>query len=68
MTDWIKCSDRMPHSDDYERKLVYSKYDGICTAQYHLDYWDLNPKGDFATGGYIYEVTHWAELPKVPHD
>jgi len=68
MTKWFKCDERMPDRDDYERKLVYSKCDGICTAQYHDTYWDLDPKGDYATGGYIDEVTHWAECPKTPDE
>lgn len=65
-TSWIKCSDRLPK--DFERKLIFSICDGICTARYSNDYWDLDPKGDYATGGYIPEVTHWAELPEKPYD
>ena len=63
MTKWTRCSEEMPAS--HERKLVISKDEGICTAMY-LGYWDLDPKGDYATGGFIGGVTHWAELPPGP--
>lgn len=66
MTEWIRSSERMPK--DFERKLIFSEYDGVCTGKYSVDYWDLEPKGDFATGGFIPRVTHWAELPEAPHD
>lgn len=64
MTEWISVEDRMPK--DSERKLISSEYEGICTGCWSVDYWDLDPKGDFATGGYIPRVTHWAELPEAP--
>lgn len=66
MTEWIKCSERMPPIEDYERKIIFSRGDGICTARYNSSYWDLDPAGDFSTGGYIFDVTHWAQLPKPP--
>lgn len=65
---WISVNNRLPDNEDFERKIVYSKYEGICTGIYMRDYWDLDPKGDYATGGYIYEVTHWMPPPQAPEE
>ena len=68
MTECYKCSETMPVKDDYERKLVFCQSEGWCTARFNGDYWTLDPMGDYATGGYIHEVSHWSELPMEPHD
>lgn len=68
MTEWISVVEKLPDKNQYERKLVFSTCEGVCTAKYKGSYWELDPQGDFSTGGFIPEITHWAELPEPPDD
>lgn len=57
---WIKCSERMPESDDL-RCMVYCRDSVIRTA--------FTSHGDWAMNGKYYDrgyVTHWMPLPSPP--
>lgn len=65
MSQWIKCSERMP--DDFMDVLIT---DGIYVEVMWLDcegYWD-----SWVDGGYRTvcpdDITHWMPLPKPPQE
>lgn len=68
MTEWIKCSERLPPKNKIV--LIYSS--GVLTKGVHsaklidLDHW-VPPFQDHRFPEYI-NITHWAELPEAPHD
>ncbi len=71
MTEWIKCSDRMPK--EFDAVLVCFKDGDIIVCE--LREKELNPYRwyliDFDEGDQCYRmdvITHWAELPEAPHD
>lgn len=55
MSEWIKCSERMPENGEYV--IVHSLYGVIDTTMY-LD-------GKF--NGFV-SVTHWQPLPSPPEE
>ncbi len=65
MTKWIKVSDRMPET--FIRVLIFCEY-GALSAILCSGYWRIDPMGDYATGGIVYDVTHWMPLPEAPND
>jgi len=64
MSDWIKCSERMPDSDDCWVLAVTSSGD-VFTAfySYRFEYWD-----DGCSYEDIKDITHWQPLPPPPKD
>ena len=78
MTEWIKCIDRLPEIDKHVLIYVtpigkYPESEGIYTGYYekaHSSYrWLIRHEVSGYEWDEIYpKVTHWAELPEVPHD
>lgn len=68
MSDWIKCSDRLPKVG--ERVLVCSVYGAVQHCAYYRDADDDNDfwqdTYDLADGRALDEVTHWMPLPAAP--
>lgn len=72
MSEWIKCSDRIPElaADDTEASdfvLVYQTYFGSRFAQAlhgRVDVVWYDEQGEIVDG----EVTHWMPLPSPPED
>lgn len=64
MTEWIKCSDRLP--TDFEHVLVFDETEGICRGYVWNDSWSHHPLGSYAGDGCLFHVTHWMPLPEVP--
>jgi len=64
MTNWIKCSDRLPDFDKEVLVVMNKEYTlGGVTMAIMLE------KIGWWKGGYgIYPPTHWAELPEPPSD
>lgn len=69
MTEWIKCSDRLP--EEFTAVLVYFKTGGITVCE--LREKELHPRRwyivDFDEGDLDYrmdDITHWAKLPEPP--
>ena len=68
MTEWIKCSDRMPPqttrwSEPDKDYLGYDGYIHVVSYDSHTEYekWRGND-------GCSRDITHWAELPEAPYD
>ena len=68
MSEWIKCSDRLPKDDKIV--VVICDSDGMVTARFTREY---HKKGEwfghcccFHEIENPYGVTHWAELPEPP--
>lgn len=62
---WIRVSVRLPQPD--VRVLIFGE-DGIATASYRYDCWDLEPHQSYAGDGCTFNVTHWMPLPEAPTD
>ena len=60
MTEWIKCSDRLPTEDK-----DYLGFDGSIHQVSFDSHTDYNPWRD--SHGYARDITHWAELPEPPN-
>lgn len=61
MTNWIKCSERLP---EMETDVIVSKVNGHIRIGF-LAYghqWCVRP------GSWPIEVTHWQPLPEAPKD
>jgi hypothetical protein len=58
---WVSVKDRLPIEFGYYDVITYGKpsYKDDPIEKYERLYWD---------GKGIGRVTHWAELPEVPHD
>lgn len=80
MTEWIKCSERLPqHGWRMDRYLVFGKCKrGIHTllayfypypcCEINLAYWDSEKFVFSQDNKPTFEITHWAELPEAPND
>ncbi len=64
MSEWIKCSDRMP--EFAERVLVYAK-DGVHGGN-EIDIEYLFYEGVWKDQGLFCTITHWMSLPQPPKD
>jgi hypothetical protein len=54
MTEWIKCSDRLPEKEDYY--LCYDHFKNFKIYFFYPNHWiDRN-------------VSHWQELPEPPKE
>ena len=68
MSEWIKCSERMPTPDDYV--LVKVAFGGIHLARHRGDEW-IQDKEHCNSSGFISSViknriTHWQPIPTPP--
>ncbi len=61
MTEWIKCSDRLPDEDD--KYLLFMRKGLIMTGNCYNG--EFLPDDDRC---YDEKITHWAKLPEAPHD
>lgn len=65
MTNWIKCSERMPESINYNEILF------VCNKKV-LSGWYLAEKQEFECSlGHEYninQISHWQPLPEPPKD
>ena len=68
MSEWIKCSDRLPDNDD--GVIIYSFKDGIGIGSYCIGLVEENRSGwDTSYDWAIRELpTHWRPLPEAPKD
>lgn len=75
MSEWIKCSERLP--EEYVIVICYAKhYDdenfsvrpGWCWKQDDKHKWVTSVIGTNGVDGQIDEVTHWMPLPSPPED
>ena len=71
MSEWIKCSDRLPEPSE-GRILAYCKIAGKIFFQNVLiwdidDYWCIDETG-FGFAGIDLKFTHWQSLPKAPEE
>lgn len=70
MSEWIKCSDRMPN--DGSLVIVFSDGFFVLSAEYRGgEFFDVVPEPD--KSGQFFEtttvqVTHWQLLPEPPQD
>ena len=61
MSEWIKCSDRMP--EDGKHVLLW---DGnTCHAGYWMEYLD-RWESAFVPAEELRDITHWMEMPEPP--
>lgn len=60
---WIDVKDKLPLDNE---RVVISCNEGICTARFLDDCWQMDPIGSYAGDGYLWDVTHWMPLPKPP--
>lgn len=66
MSEWIKCSERMP---DHDREVIaYGKLGVLTWMRYdtkekHWDEYTLDGFDNLGWVKYDYPVTHWQELP-----
>lgn len=66
MSEWIKCSDRMP-----ELRKTYSRYCSarviVNTESIGIQFGELEHSGQWSVAGYQHrDVTHWQPLPAPP--
>lgn len=72
MTEWIKCSERLPEGS--HAVLIYSKEIGITGSYLHQtagclpSYWVLTDDDEYIRIIQLYKITHWAELPEPPSE
>jgi len=78
MTEWIKCSDRLP--EKYGRYLVFSQFNGPVKAiawrwahpsnKVNIAYLILGDVWQYASDNFCepHIITHWAELLEPPED
>lgn len=65
--EWVKVSDKLP--EPHKNVLVFDNDEGMTVAYYsQFVYFNLSVQGCFASGGQLYNVTHWMELPEPPKD
>jgi len=69
MTEWIKCSDRLPEKDGVYK--CFTTFGGGLTHHYSF----LNDRKRFISeedDDYdpdpVDDITHWMELPEAPHE
>jgi hypothetical protein len=69
MTEWIKCSERLPtigekvymtlnEAKSIRMDLYYDSSNNRFEEEHDMGWW-VEPKN---------KVTHWAEIPEAPHD
>lgn len=71
MTEWIKCSDRMP--EEMQTVLFFDKYDTGDT-RIKCGWWSARswrPNAEVEENGFIESITpnavsHWMPLPELP--
>lgn len=73
MSEWIKCSDRMPDNDNYVLAADFANKYSACTPNYQVACygdWVGSTEWDDGDGnGLNMElVTHWMPLPEPPKD
>ena len=72
MTDWIKCSDRLPDGKPYSPRVltcVVPKCGGYTAIRLGWVFgteWMNDGNGTVDNAGFI--VTHWMPLPEPPKD
>ncbi len=70
MSEWIKCSDKLPEVCD--PVLVYLKNLGCCvcyiTDPFEIHMWTLVDHDEFEQWFHFDEITHWMPLPERPND
>ncbi len=67
MSEWIKCSDRLPEKGRY---IVCADTDDgpeVCEMAWNGRAWIYEGEPTYAHGFYI-EATHWQHLPPPPQD
>lgn len=66
MTNWIKCSDRLPPKTNQrdEEDKQYLGYDGFINRVIYNSHTDYEPWRD--SSGFARKITHWAKLPEPP--
>lgn len=65
MSEWIKCSDRMPNGGDHEVfVLVYADGAMNCLAYYKGEWQDWCKANHLNVA--ISDITHWMPLPLPP--
>ena len=60
MSEWIKCSERMPEPDDdgYSEMVLVVSSRGLIYQNYTIDNeWAVHT-----------DITHWMPLPELPKD
>lgn len=72
MSEWIKCSDRMPlpnHGDIAEVVVLVTNGDVVGTCSCHSGTHPI-PWVSFSSYGEVNgnEITHWQPLPSLPHN
>jgi hypothetical protein len=73
MTEWIKCSERLPKSDEIvlvftrDRETYVAIWNKIWRDSDRHD-WNIRCDCVDAEGNSGFEVTHWMPLPDPPHD
>jgi hypothetical protein len=68
MTEWIKCSDRLPDENTHAVLVVLVDRRGadvMLGSHWHDDRWTISG-GNYWDRDYMGEVTHWAPLPVPP--
>jgi len=66
MSEWIKCSERLPGDKDYANNLVLYENMLMCIVAYYDDNRDSWYSTETATN--VENVTHWMPLPSPPED
>lgn len=71
MTEWIKCSERLPNVDSEREIIIYNKFCLTTERVYDHRYYQCNCK-EFGALGLRYSFNHsstwWLELPEPPND
>lgn len=64
MTEWHKCSDKLPEND--RAILCYTDSNDIMTGIYAYNQFYLSDEAWQCLNNVL--ITHWTELPEAPHD
>jgi hypothetical protein len=62
MSDWIKCTDRLPAID--ETVIICDA--GVVSVGCYLGTYEGDAVWDYIDREAAYNVTHWMKLPKAP--